>query len=217
MHPWFTASAPPRVLAHRGLVTATDAADGIVENSFAAVTSAHAAGAAYVESDCHLTSDGEVVLFHDVDLRRVTGDPRPIAHVTLHELDDLMSSRGGLVTLRQALETFPGLRFNIDVKAAAAAVPAGRIIAAHAERWRAHCEADASAAALGAAGPAACAHTVAAIVFECHRRACAVHEDERRRGGDLAVVLAKGNCWLELSELDGVLQSYREARVLKIL
>ena len=134
MHPWFTASAPPRVLAHRGLVTATDAADGIVENSFAAVTSAHAAGAAYVESDCHLTSDGEVVLFHDVDLRRVTGDPRPIAHVTLQELDDLMSSRGGLVTLRQALETFPGLRFNIDVKAAAAAVPAGRIIAAHAER-----------------------------------------------------------------------------------
>ena len=29
--------------------------------------------------------------------------------------------------------------------------------------------------------------------------------------------IKKGNCWLELSELDGVLQSYREARVLKIL
>ncbi len=111
------------------------------------------------------------------------------------------------------------LHFGTDSGAAAFADDAAslRWIAAHAERWRAHCEADASAAALGAAGPAACAHTVAAIVFECDRRARAAHEDERRRGGDLAVVLAKGNCWLELSELDGVLQSYREARVLKIL
>ncbi|MBD7957915.1 glycerophosphodiester phosphodiesterase [Microbacterium sp. Sa4CUA7] len=130
-HPWF-ARPRPRVLAHRGLLPAD--ADGIAENSFAAVAAAHAAGAAYVESDCHLTSDGEVVLFHDADLSRVTGDPRPVAEVPLVELERLMGARGGLITLRQALEAFPDLRFNLDVKAQAAAVPVGRIVARHAER-----------------------------------------------------------------------------------
>jgi glycerophosphoryl diester phosphodiesterase len=131
-HPYFVGTDTPRILAHRGLVLpgSVDAA----ENSFAAVAAAHATGAAYVESDCHLTRDGEVVLFHDPDLSRVTGDERRLADVTLHELEDLMAPRGGLITLRQALESFPETRFNIDVKAAAAAVPAGRLVAEHAER-----------------------------------------------------------------------------------
>ena len=78
------------------------------ENSFAAVAAAHAAGAVYVESDCHLTADGVVVLFHDDDLSRVTGDPRRVARG-----DRCASSRrswptrGGLITLAQALEAFP--------------------------------------------------------------------------------------------------------------
>ncbi|MFF2633625.1 glycerophosphodiester phosphodiesterase family protein [Microbacterium sp. NPDC058021] len=130
-HPWF-ARPGPRVLAHRGLLPAD--AEGIAENSFAAVAAAHAAGAAYVESDCHLTADGEVVLFHDDDLSRVTGDPRPVADVPLAELERLMADIGGLITLRQALEAFPDLRFNLDVKAQAAAAPVGRIAAPHAER-----------------------------------------------------------------------------------
>lgn len=133
-HPWFEGSATPRVLAHRGLVTPDEAATGIVENSFAAVASAHGAGARYVESDCHLTLDGTVVLFHDDDLSRVTGDPRPIADVTVRELERLMADRGGLVTLTQALDAFPTLRFNLDVKAAAAAEPVGRIVARHGAR-----------------------------------------------------------------------------------
>jgi len=134
-HPWFDATPVPRVLAHRGLVTPDAAAHGVTENSFAAVAEAHGAGAAYVESDCHLTADGEVVLFHDADLSRVTGDPRPVADVTTAELEELMADRGGLITLRQALEAFPTLRFNLDVKADAAAEPTGRIIAPHADGW----------------------------------------------------------------------------------
>lgn len=133
-HPWFAAAAAPRVLAHRGFVSAASAADGIAENSFAAVAAAHAAGAVYVESDCHLTADGEVVLFHDADLHRVTGDPRTIASVRASELEHIMAERGGLITLRQALESFPTVRFNLDVKADAAAEPAGRIVAEHADR-----------------------------------------------------------------------------------
>lgn len=132
-HPYLSPDAP-RVLAHRGLVTPDAAAQGVVENSFAAVAEAHAAGAAYVESDCHVTADGEVVLFHDDDLQRVAGDARRIADVRLHELEDLMAGRGGLVTLGQALEAFPDVRFNLDVKAEAAAEGVGRLVAPHAHR-----------------------------------------------------------------------------------
>jgi glycerophosphoryl diester phosphodiesterase len=132
-HAWFDAAAP-RVLAHRGLLTDEDSAGGVVENSFTAVAAAQAVGAAYVESDCHLTSDGRVVLFHDDDLRRVTGDPRPVAQVRLRELDALMASRGGLLTLEQALDAFPAVRFNLDVKAKDAAAEVGRLVAPHAHR-----------------------------------------------------------------------------------
>lgn len=164
-HPYFEGPLP-RVLAHRGLVTADAAADGVAENSFAAVAAAHAAGAEIVESDCHLTADGVVVLFHDDDLRRVTGDPRRVDEVTARELDELMAPRGGLITLAQALEAFPDLRFNLDVKSEAVAEPVGRLVAEHADRVlvasfsdarrrRALAEAD----HLGAARPAASAGT----------------------------------------------------------
>jgi glycerophosphoryl diester phosphodiesterase len=133
-HPWFTGADTPRVLAHRGLVTPDMASDGIAENSFAAIAHAHAIGVPYVESDCHLTRDGVVVLFHDDDLTRITGDPRPIADVDLRELARLMAPRGGLATLAQALEAFPSLRFNLDVKAPAAAVPVGQGVAEHGAR-----------------------------------------------------------------------------------
>lgn len=134
MHPWFTEVDRPRVLAHRGLVTPDDAAHGVAENSFAAVAAAHAAGAVYVESDCHRTRDGTIVLFHDDDLSRAAGDPRPVAEVTAAELESLMSHLGGLITLEQALDAFPTVRFNLDVKAADAAADVGRIVARHAER-----------------------------------------------------------------------------------
>jgi glycerophosphoryl diester phosphodiesterase len=115
-------------------VTPDAAAHGTVDNTFAAVAAAHAAGAEYVESDCHLTRDGAVVLFHDDDLVRVADDPRTVADVSLRELEDLMSGRGGLITLRQALEAFPDVRFNLDVKAEGAASEVGRLVAPHAAR-----------------------------------------------------------------------------------
>ena len=130
-HPWFR-PARPRVLAHRALVPSD--AEGIVENSLAALAAAHAAGIEYVESDCHLTADGVVVLFHDEDLSRVTGDPRPVREVTVRELEELMSTRGGLARLDHALDGFPTLRFNLDVKADDAAEPVGREVARYADR-----------------------------------------------------------------------------------
>ncbi|KZE90805.1 glycerophosphodiester phosphodiesterase family protein [Microbacterium sp. TNHR37B] len=130
-HPWFLPDRP-RILAHRGFVP--DDAEGVVENSLAALAGAHAVGAEYVESDCHLTADDVVVLLHDADLQRVAGDPRSVRDVTVRELEELMSTRGGLVTLAQALDGFPTLRFNLDVKAADAAEQVGRDVARHSDR-----------------------------------------------------------------------------------
>ncbi len=129
-HPYFADAATPRVLAHRGL----DLGGESIENSYAAVEAARDVGALYVESDCHLTRDGQVVLFHDDDLSRVTGDPRKVADVGTSELADLMEDRGGLITLRMALADFPDTRFNLDVKAAAAAAPVGELVARHGAR-----------------------------------------------------------------------------------
>lgn len=131
-HPWFQGAAAPRVLAHRGFVPPS--AEGIVENSLAAFAAAHAVGVTYVESDCHLTSDGVVVLFHDDDLVRVAADPRKVADVTHRELTHIMADRGGLVSVADALEAFPTLRFNLDVKAGDAAAPLGALVAPHADR-----------------------------------------------------------------------------------
>jgi glycerophosphoryl diester phosphodiesterase len=133
-HPYLTGTRVPRILAHRGLVTAEAAAAGVVDNSFAAVAAAHAAGAEYVESDCHVTADGVVVLLHDDDLTRIANDPRKVAAVSSHELSDLLAPAGGLLTLEQALDAFPTLRFNLDVKAPGAAAAVGRLVASHAER-----------------------------------------------------------------------------------
>ena len=133
-HAFFARAASPRVFAHRGLVTPDEAAAGVAENSFTAVAAAHAAGAQFVELDCHLTRDGEVVVFHDASLERVTGDSRRVRDVTAAELREIMAERGGMVTLRELLEGFPTLRFNIDVKVPEVAVPVGRIVAPHADR-----------------------------------------------------------------------------------
>ncbi len=54
--------------------------------------------------------------------------------VEVRELEALMSARGGLITLTQALETFPEVRFNLDVKAKDAAAEVGRLVGPHAHR-----------------------------------------------------------------------------------
>lgn len=133
-HPYLSASTRPRIFAHRGFVPPEHAAHGIAENTLAAFTEAVRTGIEYLETDCHLTSDGRVVLFHDADLSRVAGDPRPIASATHAELAQIMRDRGGLLTLDEMLEAFPTARINIDFKAGEAAESVGRIIAPHSHR-----------------------------------------------------------------------------------
>ena len=107
------------MLAHRGL--ALDAP----ENTLLAFAKALAAGATHLETDVHASVDGVAILSHDPDLFRLTGRQVRIDQLTASELAriDLGQSQS-FATLAAALEAFPDARFNIDIKAAAAAVPA---------------------------------------------------------------------------------------------
>ena len=58
---------PVKVVAHRGAHT-----DGASENSIAALRKAMDANYYGVELDVQLTADGEAVVFHDGDLKRMT-------------------------------------------------------------------------------------------------------------------------------------------------
>ena len=133
-HPYFEKARHPRVLAHRGLITAAGGDSGVWENSAAAFAAAHAAGAEYIETDCQVTADGDVVLFHDSTLERLVGDPRPVRSVRTRELAHIFADHGGLLTVADALSTFPSTRFNIDVKTAEAADPLGPLLVDHTHR-----------------------------------------------------------------------------------
>lgn len=68
------------IIAHRGSSLAAP------ENTLAAVEQAIADRADLVEIDVRLTADGEVVLYHDRSLQRLTGDPRHLGELPLAEL-----------------------------------------------------------------------------------------------------------------------------------
>lgn len=133
-HPYFAKARHPRVLAHRGLAVGEGTGPVVWENTAGAFAAAHAAGAEYIETDCRVTADGDVVLFHDETLSRLLGDDRRIDDVRTAELVDLLAPHGGLLTVGEMLEMFPESRFNIDVKTDAAAPLLGRIVAPHAHR-----------------------------------------------------------------------------------
>jgi glycerophosphoryl diester phosphodiesterase len=84
-----------RPIAHRGLH-----GNGLVENSLAAVEAAAAAGYG-IEVDLQLTRDGEVVVFHDSELDRLTGETGKLAEKTAAELSAIRLNGSG--------ETIPSL------------------------------------------------------------------------------------------------------------
>ena len=122
-HPYFSKARHPRVLAHRGLITAAGEDSGVWENTAASFAAAHATGADYIETDCQVTADGDVVLFHDATLERLLGDRRAVREVRTRELRSVFADHGGLLTVAEALSSFPQIRFNIDVKAGSGVAP----------------------------------------------------------------------------------------------
>ena len=69
-------------IAHRGL---HDAARGVMENSLPAFRAAARAGYP-AELDVRLLADGEIVVFHDQNLDRLTGASGPISALTSRDL-----------------------------------------------------------------------------------------------------------------------------------
>lgn len=103
---------PPRVIAHRGFCA------GHAENTIGAFQAALDVGADLLETDVHISKDGQVIVAHDADLSRVAGRPGLVSELTAAELASIDLGFGqGFPTLVEALEAFPGAKFNIDLKA----------------------------------------------------------------------------------------------------
>jgi glycerophosphoryl diester phosphodiesterase len=107
------------VMAHRGASAAAP------ENTMAAVLGAIESGAQWVEIDVQETRDGEIVVIHDSDLKKVGGVPLVIARSTLEDLRqvDIGSwfeprfSDQRIATLREVLEVCKGrIGVNIELK-----------------------------------------------------------------------------------------------------
>jgi glycerophosphoryl diester phosphodiesterase len=121
-------SAPlPRVFGHRG------SAGTHPENTIASFQAAVDLGARYLETDVHMTRDGEIVVSHDGDLERVCGRAGLIKEM---EYADIARADAGftftldgrefpfrgkglrILRLAELLTAFPNEFFNIDLKPA---------------------------------------------------------------------------------------------------
>ncbi|MEU5534884.1 glycerophosphodiester phosphodiesterase [Streptomyces sp. NPDC020362] len=108
----------PIPFAHRG-----GAADGL-ENTVAQFRRAVETGYRYIETDVHATADGTLVAFHDSTLDRVTDGAGRIADLPW---EDVRHARVGgkepVPLFEELLETFPEVRWNVDIKAEPALRP----------------------------------------------------------------------------------------------
>lgn len=122
----FLPSDTPFAMAHRGGEGAAP------ENTRAAFAHAVELGYSHVETDVHLSADGELVAFHDVDLERLAGIEGRIADHTWAELAEIELDGGHHIPrLVDLLTAFPDTYFNIDPKADAAVEPLAEMIRSH--------------------------------------------------------------------------------------
>lgn len=117
-------------MAHRGGATHPELAG--LENTMAAFEHAVALGYRYLETDVHVTCDGELLAFHDEDLARVTNGTGLIAELTASEVAKVrIADEHDVPTMAQLLEAFPDCRFNIDIKARGAVPALAQLVARH--------------------------------------------------------------------------------------
>lgn len=102
----------PIAFAHRG-----GAADGL-ENTMAQFRRAVEMGYRYIETDVHATADGRLVAFHDSTLDRVTDGAGRIADLPWEDVRHArVGGREPVPLFEELLETFPEVRWNVDIKA----------------------------------------------------------------------------------------------------
>ncbi len=93
----------PEFVAHRGYPRR------FPENTLVGLEGAIAAGARYVEVDVQLSRDLVPVLFHDENIRRVSGQEGTISHYTFEELRRFPASEPGRYGTLYAHERIPAL------------------------------------------------------------------------------------------------------------
>ncbi|MEV6486807.1 glycerophosphodiester phosphodiesterase [Streptomyces sp. NPDC051576] len=108
----------PIPFAHRG-----GAADGL-ENTVFQFRRAVELGYRYIETDVHATADGKLVAFHDETLDRVTDGAGRIADLFWSDVSHArVAGREPVPLFEELLETFPEVRWNVDIKAEPALRP----------------------------------------------------------------------------------------------
>lgn len=95
-----------KFIAHRGL---HNLEENIPENSMSAFLEAAARGY-LIETDIRLTKDGEVVIFHDNNLKRMCGEDIAVNELTLSELKEhrLDGTNEVIPTLKELLKAVDG-------------------------------------------------------------------------------------------------------------
>ncbi len=94
------------------------------ENSATAFKAAAVLGYRYIETDVQATADGTLIVFHDDTLDRTTdgtGTISTLPYSTVRQA--LIGGIEPIMTLEQALEEFPDIHFNIDIKTEEALLP----------------------------------------------------------------------------------------------
>lgn len=109
--------------AHRGLAL------NHTENTLEAFTAGIDAGAQWVETDVNTTADGVVLVMHDATLNRVAQHSGVIAQMTYAQVQEVTLPCGAKIpTLEEALNAFPELNFNIDLKDMGSARGIGQVL-----------------------------------------------------------------------------------------
>jgi len=118
----------PLVIGHRGIPFLAP------ENTLAGALLAYEHGAAMIESDIHLSKDGEVIIHHDDSLERTTTGSGALRELSASELATLKANRqfptefpeAGIPTLREYLAAFRDLDVVhvIEIKADDPELPA---------------------------------------------------------------------------------------------
>jgi len=106
----------PLILAHRGFHREAP------DNTLIAFEAALDLGVDGFETDVRMSRDGEPVLFHD----RTTREGRPVGHLSRNELSRAVGYP--VPTLREALERFEDVFWNLELKDTAAAESTVRIV-----------------------------------------------------------------------------------------
>lgn len=101
----------PQVIAHRG------GGGEVIENTRESIKYALKQNVSRYETDVRALKDGTIVLQHDEQLLNPWGDTRRVNELSYQEYMSLSGPAGEHpISLKQALEDFPNLAYNVDIK-----------------------------------------------------------------------------------------------------